>query len=110
MLESTRSQLIKDICRRFAAVSGAMSEAWLRLPVKSPVLGVRSGNTGAAAPQISQNLSVGEISVPHSGQFNPSSAPQPPQNFARFRFSYPHWEHRMLHPLRGKALLLSPPF
>src|SRR5262249_60519627 len=54
-------------------------------------------SVGGTAPQLLQNLLVGEISVPHSGQRNVSSVPQPPQNLAPFRFSNPHTEHRILH-------------
>src|SRR5262245_46941114 len=72
-LESTRSQHINDICRRFALILETPSEARARLAVESSVLGTGSASSvGAAAPQLSQNLLAGEISAPHSEHFNAS--------------------------------------
>src|SRR5262245_14378443 len=49
-----------------------------------------------SAPQLSQNVLLGEISFPQCGQLSATSVPQPPQNLACIRFSKPHVEHRML--------------
>ena len=64
---------------------------------------------GAAAPQLSQNLLLGRISLPHAGQFGATRAPQPPQNLACFRFSKPHTAHRILHFPRQTCVGTSNP-
>src|ERR1700752_567648 len=88
-LESTRSQLSRDICLRFAAIGGtaATTGAATGLPAAtlSPAFG-RSVGAGTGAPQLSQNLLVGEIPDPHSAQVSRSGLPKPPQNFAALRF------------------------
>jgi len=96
-VDSTRSQHNSDICRRFAGWSGLVLDA-TRSPVETFALGTDCVAT--AVPQLSQNLAVGEIAVPHSAHvMSTSTVPQPAQNLALFRFSIPHEEHRMLADL-----------
>src|SRR5215510_9168526 len=102
MLESTRSQDINDICRRLAKRSAA--RGW---SAANSVASAVASPVGAAAPQLSQNLLLQAILLPHFAHSSARGLPQPPQNLACLRFSDPHTEHGMPYlPVGAKDVSL----